>query len=102
MTLGLLHGSQPDALVLCHDPSRETIEGYPHIKLPSLKIAIDRYIEAGQLTNPQVRCVGVAINSSSLDQAGWEQYRSVLEAKLGLPVCDPMRGGVDSIARKLI
>ena len=102
VTLGLLHGSQPDALVLCHDPSRETIEGYPHIKLPSLKIAIDRYIEAGQLTNPQVRCVGVAINSSSLDQAGWEQYRSVLEAKLGLPVCDPMRGGVDSIARELL
>ena len=102
VTLGLLHGSQPDALVLCHDPSRETIEGYPHIKLPSIKIAIDRYIEAGQLTNPQVRCVGVAINSSSLDQAGWEQYRSVLEAKLGLPVCDPMRGGVDSIARELL
>lgn len=102
VTLGLLHGSQPDALVLCHDPSRNSIEGYPHIKLPSLRIAIDRYIEAGQLTNPQVRCIGLAINSSSLDPRSWEQYRTGLEAELGLPVCDPMRGGVDSIARKLI
>ena len=102
VTLGLLHGSQPDALLLCHDPSRNSIEGYPHIKLPSLRIAIDRYIEAGQLTNPQVRCIGLAINSSSLDPRSWEQYRTGLEAELGLPVCDPMRGGVDSIARKLI
>ncbi len=102
VTLGLLHGSQPDALVLCHDPSRETIEGYPHIALPSLQTAMNRYVEAGRLTNPQVRCVGVAINSSSLDEGGWQQYRSGLEAELGLPVCDPMRGGVDAIARELI
>lgn len=101
VTLGLLHGSQPDAFVLCHDPSRETIEDYPHIPIPALQIAIDRYIEAGRLTNPKVRCIGVAINSSSLDEAAWNQYRHALEAELGLPVCDPMRGGVAAIARQL-
>ena len=100
--MGLLHGSQPDALVLCHDPSRTTIEGFPHIALPTLAEAIRRYVEAAQLTNPAVRCVGVAINSSSLDDAAWSAYRQHNEAELGLPVCDPMRGGVDAIARAML
>jgi uncharacterized NAD-dependent epimerase/dehydratase family protein len=102
VTLGLLHGSQPDAIVLCHDPSRSTIEDYPHIPLPSLKEAIRRYVEAAQLTNPSVRCVGVAINSSTLDDTAWTRYRQAVADELDLPVCDPMRGGVDEIARALL
>jgi uncharacterized NAD-dependent epimerase/dehydratase family protein len=101
VTLGLLHGSQPDALVLCHDPSRTTIEDYPHIPLPSLPEAIRRYIEAGRLTNPDIRCVGVAINSSSLSLPEWARYRDQLQAELQLPVCDPMRGGVESIVQAM-
>ena len=102
VTLGLLHGSQPDAIVLCHDPSRTTIEDYPHIPLPNLREAIRRYVEAAQLTNPAVRCVGVAINSSSLDDAAWTHYRQGVAGELGLPVCDPMLGGVEAIALALM
>ena len=102
VTLGLLHGSQPDAIVMCHDPSRETIEDYPHIRLPSLREAIRRYVEAASLTNPAVRCVGVAINSSSLDEAAWRRYRDAVATELAVPVCDPMRGGVDAIAQVLL
>jgi uncharacterized NAD-dependent epimerase/dehydratase family protein len=88
--------------VLCHDPSRTTIEDYPHIPLPSLREAIRRYVEAAQLTNPAVRCVGVAINSSTLDDPAWTHYRQAVAVELGLPVCDPMRGGVDAIAQALM
>jgi uncharacterized NAD-dependent epimerase/dehydratase family protein len=105
VTLGLLHGSQPDALVLCHDPSRSTIEDYPHIALPSLSEAIRRYVEAGQLTNPSVRCAGIAINSSTLDDAAWQRYQERVAAELGLPVCDPIRAGgigVEPIADALL
>jgi uncharacterized NAD-dependent epimerase/dehydratase family protein len=102
VTLGLLHGSQPDALVLCHDPSRQTIEGYPDCPIPDLQEAIDRYVQAGQLTNRQVRCVGISINSSSLTDAQWQSYAQELSLKLHLPVCDPMRGGVDAIAQALL
>ncbi len=102
VTLGLLHGSQPDAIVLCHDPSRQTIEGYPHIPLPTLAEAIRRYLEAARLTSPGVRCVGVAINSSALDDAAWASYRQAVTAELGLPVCDPLRGGVEAIAQALL
>ena len=102
VTLGLIHGSQPDAIVLCHDPSRQTIEGYPHIPLPPLAEAIRRYVEAARLTNRATRCVGVAINSSSLDDAAWHSYRQAVADDLGIPVCDPMRGGVEAIAQALL
>jgi uncharacterized NAD-dependent epimerase/dehydratase family protein len=102
VTLGLLHGSQPDALVLCHDPARSTIEGYPNHPIPELKEAIRRYVEAGQLTNPGVRCVGISINSSSLTDAEWADYAKGLTEQLGLPVVDPMRGGVTALANALL
>lgn len=102
VTLGLLHGSQPDALVLCHDPARSTIEGYPNHPIPDLQLAIDRYVEAGRLTNTAVRCVGVSINSCSLSDAQWADYAQTLSAQLGLPVVDPMRGGVHALATALM
>jgi uncharacterized NAD-dependent epimerase/dehydratase family protein len=102
VTLGLLHGSQPDALVLCHDPSRSSIEGYPDFPIPDLHDAINQYLQAARLTNRRVRCVGVSINSSSLSNAAWASYADQVSSKLGLPVCDPMRGGVDPIAAALL
>ena len=65
-------------------------------------IGLRDLVEAAQLTNPAVRCLGVAINSSTLDDAAWTHYRQTVTGELGLPVCDPMRGGVDAIARALL
>jgi D-glutamate N-acetyltransferase len=101
VTLGLLHGSQPDAIVLCHDPARVTIEEYPDYPIPPLATAIDAYLGAGRLTNRAIRCAGISINSSALGEAAWRQYRDGLERELGLPVVDPMRGGVAALAEAL-
>jgi uncharacterized NAD-dependent epimerase/dehydratase family protein len=102
VTLGLLHGSQPDAIVLCHDPSRRTIDEYPEFPIPDLRVAIDDYLRAGRLTNPDIRCVGLSINSSSLSEADCTEYFGRLTAELGLPVCDPVRTGVDVLASALL
>jgi len=102
VTLGLLHGSQPDAIVLCHDPSRRTIDEYPDFPIPDLRTAIDDYLRAGRLTNRAIRCVGVSINSSSLSAANGTDYLQRLSAELSLPVCDPVRTGVDAIAAALL
>lgn len=102
VTLGLIHGSQPDAIVLCHDPSRTTIEDLPHMLIPPLDVAIERYLDAARLTNPAVVCAGLSINSSSLDEDAWRAYQSDLMMTHGVPVCDPMRGGVEEIARRLL
>jgi uncharacterized NAD-dependent epimerase/dehydratase family protein len=102
VTLGLLHGSQPDAIVLCHDPSRRTIDEYPDFPIPDLKAAIDDYLRAGRLTNPEIRCVGLSINSSSLSDAECAAYFARLTKELGLPACDPLRTGVDPLADALL
>ena len=102
VTLGLLHGSQPDAFVLCHDPSRKTIEYYPDFPIPDLRDAVQQYVQAARITNRAVRCVGVSINSSTLSEAEWQAYAARVSSELGVPVCDPMRGGVDAIAAALV
>jgi uncharacterized NAD-dependent epimerase/dehydratase family protein len=58
VTLGLIHGSQPDALVLCHDPSRRAIRAFEHIAIPPLEDVMQIYLQAARLTNPQARFVG--------------------------------------------
>jgi len=102
VTLGLLHGSQPDAIVLCHDPSRQTIDEYPDFPIPDLRVAIEDYLRAGRLTNPAVRCAGLSINSSSLSDADCAEYFRRLTGELGLPVCDPVRTGVDALTTALL
>ncbi len=102
VTLGLLHGSQPDAFVLCHDPSRKTVEYYPGFPLPELSDAIAQYVVAGRVTNRAIRCVGVSINSTTLSDAEWSEYAERVSRELSVPVCDPMRGGVDAIAQALL
>jgi uncharacterized NAD-dependent epimerase/dehydratase family protein len=102
VTLGLIHGSQPDALVVCHEPTRPHMRGLPGYKLPDLKLCIDRNIEAAQLTNPDARCVGLSINTAGLDEAAARDYLRGTEARLGLPCVDPVRTGVGAILDNLL
>lgn len=101
VTLGLLHGSQPDALVLCHHAGRSQLDSLPAFPTPALADAIAAYLQAGRLTNPAVRCIGISINSSALSDEEWLAYRTRVEAELGLPVVDPLRGGVDRLAESI-
>src|SRR5918992_5642708 len=62
VTLGLLHGSQPDAFIVCHEPTRSTMRGVQH-SLPSIAEVIERTVLEGKLTNPDIQCTGIAINT---------------------------------------
>jgi len=97
VTLGLIHGAQPDALVMCHDPTRPHMRGLPEYKLPDVQTCIDVNLAAARLTNPKARCVGLSINSSSLDAAAAERYLRDAEQTYGMPAVDPMRTGVGKI-----
>lgn len=94
VTLGLLHGSQPDAIVVCHDPGRPHMRGTPSIPVHSLTETIDVNLAAGRLTNPDIRCVGVAINTSRLSEAETADVLGAAEAETGLPAVDPLKNGV--------
>lgn len=95
VTLGLIHGSQPDALVLCHDLSRTEIEDVAGYSIPSLSVCIGRYVEAARLTNPTVRCIGVSVNSSGVSD--YARRRDAIEAETGLPCVDPIKEGVEKL-----
>lgn len=101
VSLGLLHGSQPDALVLCHDPLRESLNSFPHIPLVPLPAAIGQYLAAARLTNRHARFVGVSLDTSKL---GEDEARLVLQrtaVSLDLPCVDPIRTGVEAIVNSL-
>lgn len=93
VSLGLLHGSQPDAIVLCHNPSRPHILGLPAYPIPDVQETIERNLEAGRLTNPKIRCVGISINSSQLDTAAAAALKAELSEETDLPCIDPLSDG---------
>lgn len=93
VALGLLHGSQPDRFVVCHEPGRAHVLGNPAFALPSIEQVIEQTIALGRLTNPAIRCVGVSLNTAKLDEAGTRREFDSVEKRLSLPVADPMRGG---------
>ncbi|MBD59672.1 MAG: EBNA-1 nuclear protein [Citromicrobium sp.] len=94
VSLGLLHGSQPDVFVVCHDPTRKTIIGLEGYDLPSVEEVIDLTIRLGSLTNPAIRCGGISLNTSSLSDEEAEHVLATETERLhGMPVADPMRGG---------
>lgn len=98
VTLGLLHGSQPDALILCHDPTRTAINGFPDFPIKPLNEAMSGYLEVARLTNAAVRFVGVSLNTVKLDPAARAAALAAASAETGLPACDPMQGGLGPIA----
>ncbi|PZU51398.1 MAG: DUF1611 domain-containing protein [Sphingomonas sp.] len=93
VTLGLLHGSQPDVIVLCHQPGRTSILGRPDYPIPELDTAIETYLAAGRLTNPTIRCGGISLNTAGLDAAEAAAEIARTEDRFGLPTADPLRGG---------
>lgn len=101
VSLGLLHGSQPDALVICHALNRTHMRGLPHYPQPTLEDVIAMTTKAASLTNPNVKAVGIAVNTSSVSEDEARQYCAKTSAELGLPCTDPVRFGVDSIVEQL-
>jgi uncharacterized NAD-dependent epimerase/dehydratase family protein len=101
VSLGLLHGSQPDGFVVCHDPLRKTVSGWEHYALPALQECIDTHVMMGRRTSPGIRCVGVTVNTSALQPAERLRCLDDLAAATGLPCCDPVRDGCGAIVQHI-
>ena len=93
VSLGLLHGSQPDVVVVCHEAGRKSVLGLPAFSLPTLSETIDLNLTLGRRTNPRIRCAGVSINTSHLSGEDAERFLQDVTAEIGLPAADPIRAG---------
>ncbi|OOG57751.1 EBNA-1 nuclear protein [Rhodanobacter sp. B05] len=102
VSLGLLHGAQPDALVLCHEPTRQHMRGLSDCPLPELKLCLEANLVAARLTNPAVKAVGVALNTSGLARAEAAAACRQIGDLLELPCQDPVTMGVEDIVDSLL
>lgn len=101
VSLGLLHGAQPDAFVICHEPTRTTMRGVKHA-LPTIAEVIDLTIRCGRLTNPDIAPHGIAVNTQALGEDEARRYLTELESEYSLPATDPVRFGVGAIVDRLV
>ena len=102
VTLALVHGGQPDALILCHEPTRTHMRGLPDYSLPSLQQLRDTALPLARISNPACEVVGIAVNTQHMDEAEARAYLESVESDMGLPATDPYRFGsaklVDALA----
>jgi len=102
VTLGLVHGTQPDLMVLCHEAGRDTIDEYPRFPIPPLAECLRRYREAATLTNPAADWLGISLNTAALDEPARKRALEAARAETGLPCVDPMRDGAAALVDALL
>jgi uncharacterized NAD-dependent epimerase/dehydratase family protein len=102
VSLGLLHGAQPTELVLCHEPVREHMRGLPGRPLPQLRDCLETNLAMARVVSPQVRFVGVAVNTAALSESEADDVLSAIQAETLLPSVDPVRTGVGAIIDGLL
>lgn len=102
VTLGLMHGSQPDVFVLCHDMSRTHLRHLPDVPVQDMSVVIENTVEMLRVVNPHARCIGFSVNTSSVSEGEARDYLKALSEKYHLPATDPVRFGVDSLIVNLL
>lgn len=102
VSLGLLHGAQAHALVLCHEAGRPHIRGLSGRPLPGFAECIAANVAAARLTNSAARAIGVSVNTSRLPPQDRRAFCAEISDQLGLPCQDPLVDGVDQIVDNLV
>ncbi|MDI3336476.1 DUF1611 domain-containing protein [Defluviimonas aestuarii] len=102
VTMALIHGGQPDALILCHEPTRTHMRGLPGYALPSLEQVRETALAMAKVANPACQVVGISVNTQHLGEDEAVAYLAGVEKRMGLPAVDPFRHGagrlVDALA----
>ncbi len=101
VTMALVHGGQPDALVLCHEPTRKHMRGLPDYQQPSLEDLRDVALRMAQIVNSDCKVIGISVNTQHLNEEDAEAYLAEVEGRMGLPTTDPFRFGAERLVDAL-
>jgi len=101
VTLGLLHGSTPDLLVLCHEHGQDHVEGAPEHPLPSLADLVSLY-ERMTLPAKPARVAAVALNTHAVAVGEARAAVAAAEAETGLLADDVVRFGAAKLADAIV
>ena len=102
VSTGLLHGAQPEAILLCHRPGRSHMRGLPGRPLPDLAECLERNLDVARLTSPAVRAVGICLNTAGLEPGEARRLCDRVADRLGLPATDPIAFGADLLVDELL
>jgi len=102
VTMALIHGGQPDALILCHEPTRTHMRGLPEYSLPTLERLRDTALPIAQVVNPAAQVTGVSVNTKALDEAAAKACLHDIEDRMNLPATDPFRFGAGRLVDALM
>jgi uncharacterized NAD-dependent epimerase/dehydratase family protein len=104
VTLGLLHGSMPDAMVLCHQPTRACPYGggnaYHWMPLPSVEQMIAICEGAIAPLRPS-KVIGISLVTFDMDEAAARDEIARIQDATGLPTTDPVRFGAGPLAEAI-
>jgi len=102
VTMALIHGGQPDAMILCHEPTRPHMRGLPDYALPSLEDLRDTALHLARVANPACRVVGISVNTANMGEDEAQAYLAEVEGRMGLPAVDPFRYGAGRLVDALL
>ncbi len=100
--LSLLHGSQPDALVLCHDPMRKYLSYFPNFPIAPLSETMEMYVSLARVTNPAARFDAISLNTATMAEAEAVGIATMLEDRHGIPCFDPLRFGSERATKHIL
>jgi len=101
VTMALVHGGQPDALILGHEPTRLHMRGLPEYQQPSLEELRDMALPLARVSNPGCQVVGISVNTQHLGSDEAITYLAEVEERMGLPTVDPIRIGAGRLVEAL-
>ncbi|MDU8927807.1 N-acetyltransferase DgcN [Alisedimentitalea sp. MJ-SS2] len=102
VTMALIHGGQPDALILAHEPTRAHMRGLPDYQQPSLQELRDTALALARVANPDCQVVGISVNTQHMPDDAARAYLAEVEAEMGLPATDPFRYGAGKLVDALV
>lgn len=98
VSTGLLHGAQPQWLLMCHEMGRPHMRHLPHQPMVSLEECVEANMRVAKVTSDSVRLAGFAINTSNYSEQEARDYLASISAQFGVPATDPVRFGISEIA----
>lgn len=101
VTMALVHGGQPDALIICHEPTRTHMRGLPEYTPPKMAAVRDMALTLARVANPACQVVGISVNTQHMSEDEAKAYLAEVEADMGLPATDPYRFGSEKLVDAL-
>ena len=102
VTMALIHGGQPDHIILCHEPTRTHMRGLPHYDVPTLEALYQLVLPLAKISNPNCKISGICINTKNMDHLEAEDLKNEIEKAFKLPTVDPFVDGTKKIVDRLV